>query len=278
MKSVVHRIVTLSVVLTTLLVMGSAGPASSARPSPPLPTSIASIGDSITRATDVCCWYGDHPGSSWSTGGTSWDGISSHYERLTALGADITGANYNDARSGARMSDGPRQAQLAVGQRAQYVTVLLGANDVCTSSPATMTPVATFTAQAHETLQVLASGLPRRARIFVASIPDINQLWQLYRGNPTAEWVWETFGICQSLLDPSRTDADRAAVAQRIDDLNAALALECGALTRCRYDGGAVHAYQFGEGDVSTLDYFHPSLSGQARLSSVTWAASWWSS
>lgn len=275
MKTLVHRIVVV-ILPVALLMTGLAGPASSVAPSPPPPTSIASIGDSITRAADVCCWYGDHPGSSWSTGGTAWDGVSSHYERLRALAPGIT--SYNDARSGARMSDGPGQAAVAVAQRAQYVTVLLGANDACTSSPSTMTPVPTFTAQAHETLQVLGAGLPRRAHIFVASIPDINQLWELYHGDATAEWVWETFGICQSLLDPARTDADRAAVAQRIDDFNTALALECGALLRCRYDGGAVHAYQFGRGDVSKLDYFHPSLSGQAHLSSVTWAASWWSS
>lgn len=275
MKTVVRRIV-VAILLAALVMTGSVGPAVSAAPSPPPPSSIASIGDSITRAADVCCWYGDHPGSSWSTGGAAWDGVSSHFERLRALDPDIR--NYNDARSGARMSDGPGQAQLAVGQRAQYVTVLLGANDVCTSSPSTMTPVPIFTAQAHETLRVLGSGLPRRAHIFVASIPDITQLWELYHGDATAEWVWETFGICQSLLDPTRTDADRLAVAQRIDDFNAALAQECSALTRCRYDGGAVHAYQFDKGDVSTLDYFHPSLSGQAHLSSVTWAASWWSS
>ena len=47
--------------------------------SPNLPNSIAGIGDSITRATDVCCWYGDHPDQSWSTGAGTWDGIASHY-------------------------------------------------------------------------------------------------------------------------------------------------------------------------------------------------------
>jgi hypothetical protein len=32
----------------------------------PLPSRIAGIGDSITRATDVCSWYGDHPGHALS--------------------------------------------------------------------------------------------------------------------------------------------------------------------------------------------------------------------
>src|SRR5688500_9114554 len=60
----------------------AAAPTATALPSPP--SSIASIGDSITRATDVCCWYGDHPRHSWSTGGAPFDGIRSHYERIRA--------------------------------------------------------------------------------------------------------------------------------------------------------------------------------------------------
>src|SRR6266511_5722436 len=99
---------------------------------PPLPNSIAAIGDSITRAADVCCWYGDHPAQSWSTGGGLFDGITSHYERILKLKPSIYGHNYNDAKSGAKMRDAAGQAQSAVSQRARYVTILMGANDVCT--------------------------------------------------------------------------------------------------------------------------------------------------
>ena len=34
----------------------------------------------------------------------------------------------------------------------------------------------------------------------------------------------------------------------------------------------AVFGYQFTPGDVTTLDYFHPSLTGQARLAALTWS------
>jgi lysophospholipase L1-like esterase len=107
--------------------------------SPPLPSSIASIGDSITRAADVCCWYGDHPAQSWSTGGGIFDGITSHYERILASKPTIYGHNSNDAKSGAKMRDAAAQAQAAVAQGARYVTILMGGNDVCTSSLSTMT-------------------------------------------------------------------------------------------------------------------------------------------
>jgi lysophospholipase L1-like esterase len=238
---------------------------------------MASIGDSMTRAADVCCWYGDHPANSWSTGNASWDGITSHYERLRALNPAIAGRNYNDARSGARMSDAPGQAQLAVGQQAGYVTILMGANDACTSSPASMTAVDTFRSQFRQTLQILDNGLPAQARIFVASIPDVYRLWQLYHTDWLATQVWELASICQSLLAPERTESDRQSVRDRVIAFNTVLQQECATISRCRYDSNAVFNYQFTRTDVSKLDYFHPSLTGQAALSRTTWAQTWWS-
>jgi lysophospholipase L1-like esterase len=263
----------LVITLGLALLAPSAGQASAA---PPLPSRMAAIGDSMTQAADVCCWYGDHPANSWSTGSAGWDGVLSHYERILASNPGIGGNNFNDSVSGARMDDGPGQALRAVGQRARYVTILLGANDVCTSSLESMTPVDAFRTQYQETLRILFEGLPRRAVVFVASIPDIHQLWQLYHGDFAAELVWDVANICQSLLSPARTDADRQLVRDRNIAFNQVLAEECATYTRCRFDGNAVFNYPFTRADVSKLDYFHPSLTGQAHLASVTWQASYW--
>jgi len=255
----------------------SSGPWASASTSPPLPGSMAAIGDSMTRAADVCCWYGDHPHQSWSTGDTSWDGINSHYERILAHKARIAGHNFNDSKSGARMSDAPGQAGQAVSQSAKYVTILMGANDVCRPSIDTMTPVDTFRAQLQQTLSALESGLPGNAHIFVASIPNILQLWQLFHDNDLAELIWSEANICQSMLSTSNTDADRQAVLDREVAFNVVLGEECAKYANCRFDNLAVFNYQFSGSQVSKLDFFHPSLSGQAALAQVTWAASWWS-
>src|SRR5829696_9233487 len=134
------------IVVLALLVVLAGLVAQPAWAAPPLPSSMAAIGDSITRAADVCCYYGDHPGQSWSTGYTSYDGIASHYERIRQLNSAITGHGYNDAVTGAKMSAAPGQATQAVGQGARYVTILLGANDLCTSSPSTMTSPDSFRA------------------------------------------------------------------------------------------------------------------------------------
>jgi lysophospholipase L1-like esterase len=257
------------------LVVGAAVLVPTASATPPLPTSIASIGDSITRATDVCCWYGDHPAQSWSTGGGSFDGISSHYERIRARQPGISGHNHNDARAGAKMRDGVGQAQTAVGQGASYVTVLMGGNDVCTDSISTMTSVSDFRAQFTATMNTLA-GLPPGSHVFVSSIPNVYQLWVLFHNDPAAQLVWSLAGICQSLLSPFNSEQDRQAVLTRVQELNQVLAEVCGQYVICRFDDLAVFNYRFTSGQVTRLDYFHPSLSGQAALASITWARSWW--
>jgi len=269
------RRIALLVVLTLAMLVG-APITSQAAWTPPLPSSMAAIGDSMTQAADVCCWYGDHPANSWSTGGAGWDGVLSHYERIRAANPDIAGRNYNDSVSGARMHDGPGQAARAVQQQARYVTILLGANDLCTSSIETMTLVEAFRTDYQATLQTLFQGLPRRATVFVASIPDVYQLWDIYHTDPLAQFVWGVAGICQSLLSPARTEDQRQFVRERNVAFNQVLAQECAAYTRCRFDNNAVFNTQFTRADVSTLDYFHPSLTGQARLASITWGATWW--
>src|SRR5450759_4396334 len=136
---------------------------------------MAALGDSITRAAVVCCWYADHPADSWSTGNSPYDGVYSQYERLVALHPVITNHESNDAVSGAKASGLSTQVSAALAQKPAYVTLLIGANDLCTSSTSTMTATGIFTNEVTAALTALHKGLPN-ARIFVSSIPNIYQL------------------------------------------------------------------------------------------------------
>ncbi len=240
------------------------------------PSSIASTGDSITRAFNTCSFpFIDCPANSWSTGTSST--VNSHYRRTLAANPAVYGHNYNDAKTGAKMIGLQAQVQAAVSQRAEYVTVLMGANDVCTSSESTMTPVDTLRSQLRTALATLASGLPS-SRVYVVSIPDVYHLWEILHTNLSAVLTWTLGGICQSLLvNPMSTSSADAArrlrVRQRAIDDNSAIAGVCAEFIHCRYDGGAAFALQFTPSDVSTRDYFHPSVAGQAKAASVTWAA-----
>jgi lysophospholipase L1-like esterase len=172
------------------------------------------------------------------------------------------------------------QMQTAVGQRVQYVTVLMGGNDLCTASVGTMTSVATFRSQFTAAMNTLTSGLPS-VRVLVVSIPNAYRLWQLFKDNFLARTVWATFGVCQSLLaNPlSTATADvtrRETVLQRNQAYNDVLRNTCALYIQCRFDGYAVFNTVFVASDITGRDYFHPSTSGQAKLASVTWAAGYW--
>ena len=245
----------------------------------PYPRSIASTGDSITRAYNTgTIPYTDNASRSWATGTSST--VNSHYLRLLALNPKIYGKTYNDAKSGARMADLAGQMSAVVAQKAEYVTVLMGGNDVCTSSEASMTSVASFRSQFVTAMERVTTALPR-TRIFVATIPNVHRLWEVFKDNALARFVWDLFDVCQSMLanplSTNQADVDRRErVLQREQDFNAALLDVCAAYTHCKSDGGAVFATDFTSADVTGRDYFHPSTAGQAKLAAATWAVSYW--
>ena len=240
------------------------------------PSSMASTGDSITRAFNDCAFpYVDCPSASWSTGTNTT--VNSHYRRILAANPTIFARNYNVAVTGADMADLNGQAQRAVALGVEYVTILMGANDVCASSEAGMTPVATFRAQFEQAMATLTTGLPG-ARVFVASIPNIYNLWAIYRDSFSARFVWAAAGICQSMLANAGSNAStdvarRERVRQRNIDYNTQLAQVCAVYFTCKFDGNAVFNTAFVRSDVTTRDYFHPSVAGQAKLANITWAA-----
>ncbi|MEO5703447.1 MAG: SGNH/GDSL hydrolase family protein [Candidatus Limnocylindrales bacterium] len=266
-----------SALAAAALAIAVLAPAASARPS--LPSSMAATGDSLTRAagTGLLPWT-DNPAGSWSTGTAT--SVNSHYLRLLVLNPKIKGRNYNDARSGAKMVELAGQMSTAVAQRVGYVTVEMGGNDVCASSESAMTSVAAYRAQFQTGMETVTNGLPS-VKVFVASVPNIKHLWDLYHDNLLAQAAWATFGVCQSMLaNPTSTAtadvARRARVLQRSVDYNTALAEVCAQYRQCLFDGNAAFNAAYTKNDVGHFDYFHPSLSGQAKFAAGTWAVGYW--
>jgi lysophospholipase L1-like esterase len=237
-----------------------------------LPSVMAALGDSITRAYNVDSnnWI-EHPEHSFATGYDGADIVSSHYERIKAKERAINGYNYNDAVSGAEMVDIATQADSAIAQRAQYVTIEIGGNDICAGDLAGVTPVETFRAQFRAAADKLKAGLPG-AKVYVMSVPDVYLLWKLYDGNWQAEFTWDAFGICQSMLSNSRTESDRQWLRSINIQYNDVLAQETAAYGFA-WDNNAVFNTQFLREDVSQVDFFHPSMKGQAKLAERSWAA-----
>jgi lysophospholipase L1-like esterase len=298
-----------------------------------LPNSMAAIGDSLTAGfnSHVDTWhipaepdlahcptgfgpfgapsatFGlDCPAHSWATG----TGVNSIYMRIRAKNPAIAGHAYNYAVSAAPAALLPAQAQLAAGpdQRAELVTVLIGANDACVpfQPDGTPTPLQVFAAQFQQAMNIL-SAAPSHPRILVASIPDIYQLWQLFHRDPNAVLRWTYEVLCPPLFDNamSAAPARRAAFRLRIAAYNLIEQQICRQTPRCETDGGALFRTQLTPADVATLtntggidappyntdvlrvigppmgaipnstaDFVHPSVAGQNRVAEIVWAAS----
>jgi lysophospholipase L1-like esterase len=240
------------------------------------PSSMAALGDSITKGFNACGFYFDCVARSWSTGDAPE--VGSHYLGLRELNPAIEGKNFNEAKSGAVAADMAGQAQRAVAQRVEYVTLLVGANDACKPTEDQMTPVQTYSEQVRAALTAIKSGIPD-AKVFIASIPDVKRVWETSRGSFAARSAWKLGNICQSMLANPTSDAPadnerRDRVRQRVVDYNTALAQLCAEYGgNCKFDGNAVFNRDFPAQLLSNFDFFHPNEKGQAELARITRAA-----
>ena len=242
----------------------------------PLPSSMAALGDSITAGYGTCLVLADCPRNSWATG----DGaiVSSHYKRILSGNQAIKAHVANFAEGGATAADLAGQASRAAAGKPAYLAVMIGANDACRSRVEDMTATAAFASEVATALDRVRAASPQ-TRILVVSIPDIYRLWVIGHGSRVTRAVWAD-RVCPALLanPQSEAPADTARRQQfkdRIDAYDAALAQACknyGAL--CRWDGGAVHGYQFGMGEISALDFFHPNAEGESRIAKLTYPSS----
>ncbi len=259
------------VALLAALVLGAITTLTSCTPVQVL--SLASTGDSIARGFDACGFFSDCPSVSYSTGS---DPVSqSLYQRLLPTNQGLSGHSHNDAEVGAKAADLPSQMGLAIWQKADVVTVLIGANDACTATVGAMTPVGSFTNSIESAFAMFFGSRPG-ARIVLSSIPNIYRVWQVAHTSPRAQMIWRLGRICPSMLsNPTSTArADmlrRAFVTIQISKYNAALASVCKQYAGCRWDGGSLWRYRFQLSQLSPYDYFHPDALGQRAMSGLLW-------
>ena len=269
-------------------------PAASPSPSrPPLPALLAAIGDSYTQAYSVSPKYRyDHSQFSWVVGTDANDGVTSLLEHFRSLGASPTVVDA--ATSGRKMSDALRQAQVVVAAAAKlkpgttaYVTFELGTNDLCDDPKTSAT---TFTNELQTAIDTLATGLPGGSRLLIVPVPDFRHFRTITQADPAARAAYTRAQFsrrCAPFLgtDSPLSIAQASAVLASYDEalkaacdrLNAATGAVTGAANlSCTYDEGLTSDRDFGIRDLSTVDYFHPSLSGQAKMAAAAWKADAW--
>ena len=270
----------------------TASPSPTLRPTAPLPALLAAIGDSYSQAYSVSPAYRyDHPQFSWVVGTAKGDGVLSLLERFRALGDSPIVVDA--ATSGRTMADAPRQAdvvvtaakKLAPGKTA-YVTFELGTNDLC-ASPNPMTDTVDFQVQLRTAILTLRTGLPAGSRILILAVPDFPHFHDITQADAAARAALAlpqnsdrcapylgTNGpssIAQADLMLSQYDASLQGMCDDIDSNEGTT----GRLF-CTYNASLLAESDFTIKDLSTVDYFHPSLSGQAKMAANAWQADVW--
>jgi len=252
---------------------------------------LAAVGDSYSQAYSVSKSYlYDHTQFSWVIGTAANDGVTSILERLRALGASPVVVDA--ATSGKKMVDAQRQAEevaaaaatLAPGQTV-YVTFELGTNDLCDDPK---TSIADYTAQLQTAIGTLEASLPPGSRLLMLAVPDFRHFRDITQADPTTKAAFlleRNASRCAPFLGANSPTslADAGAI---LDGYNAALENACDQLNeatgpranlRCTWNVDLLSERDFAVKDLSTVDYFHPSLSGQAKMAASAWQADVWS-
>jgi lysophospholipase L1-like esterase len=251
-------------VLTASLLTAVASSASAA-----FPSKVTSLGDSITQAFQTCSFpFTNCPENSWATGTSSK--VKSVFFRIKEQNSKAT--ETNRAVTGAKVASLNKEAKEAVSDKAELVTILIGANDACANPPTSQT---SFASAFQESINTLTSGLPN-ARIYVSSIPNIFHLWELFHNNKTATRSWEATKECPGVMTEPTSEGTaaknrRAATLAAEEGYDTTMKSICSATANCQYDNGALFGASFVASEVSTNDYFHPSITGQASLAALAW-------
>lgn len=254
-----------------------------------VPLRLSSTGDSMTLGGDAE-HYGPNVNASWVNGYYDfWQwmqgltNVYSHNQRISAIWGTAGRTNFVNAVGGAAMNDFPAQAMRAVKQQAQYVTVLMGHNDVCQAAPWMIPTDESFEANFRIGLDILRDGLPAGATVYVLATANLRHLWDVaqykqLRGlvDCPAIWSLERFP-CHTMLDPANAEADREYAQSRnitFNNILQSVTAEYDAADSHHYYyfSDALFVYPFIERDVSNLDCFHPSARGQKTISWITWS------
>jgi lysophospholipase L1-like esterase len=229
---------------------------------------MGSLGDSITAGFNAGGPL-DQRDKSWAAG----SGIESHAVRIrNQLKVDVVAKNAS--KSGAKIEDIPAQTARLVSENfaPDYVTYLIGANDVCggTRSPEELAAAGKKTLE--ESFEVLKKANPN-VKLLIAAVPNLLYLNELLKTDSQCLSRWKTFKICETFMgnkiEEQKKGIERWLAYNRMLNQFADDHPE-----NIKFSGLAGDRIFLAK-DVSRIDCFHPSLEGQKTLAETTWREGW---
>jgi len=220
----------------------------------------------------------NHSQFNWATGESLGNGINSgsHLNRLENLfpGTQVNGFHLGivglQANGGISGKTLLGQTQQAAALKPHYVTLLIGAMDLCNGNLAAPGFAQNFANKVEESLNALVLTEGLSPLVLVSSLPPIDQVIQIGQNVDLRR-----HSSCASLLAQAcPNSANAVAFSQAQTDLNSQLERLS---TQPKYQGKVIFDSQaVSQGTINpatdiAIDCFHPSKAGQNNLSQKLW-------
>lgn len=226
---------------------------------------------------------------SWTTGLGSKK-VTSHAARLRQLNPNLSISNF--AEPGANIqqvwsSEVPKLKQWsrqALGKNyPDYITLMVGANDICADSLEEATPVKSYILTYKKILNEILGSSPT-TKILAIPLPPFQDLKSAgsafllaFPGMNSCNGFWKMAPLCKSITHGDDTNTQR--VAERVNETNRELYKAIITL-RSRYGDRVRLATQVAQRRIKksdlSIDCFHPNANAQNELAQVSWASTWW--
>lgn len=242
---------------------------------------MVTIGDSISDGFNAKGFGAHDSRYNWSSGEALTGTSGSHLYKIKTLATQIKRQisirAYNYAAVGAEAidTDDPplsQQVTQALPRKADYVTIMIGANDICQTKLPLSTFKNLFQQRIESALQRFVGDQDPPELIYVSSIPNPRKLKSTQPSGFSFEGLkcraaWEY--ACPNMQKRSAAAFD--SYWKAANDVLESTSKRIGGPVI--FDDMAVADASFSRSDVSSTDCFHPSVSGQRKISTTSWKA-----
>lgn len=244
-----------------------------------LDMNMVAIGDSITVGFNATGFGESGRRYSWSTGQSLAGSTGSHLNRIKSLarqvGRDLNISAINLADVGAEAIDTQEtpighQALQAMQHAPEYVTMMIGDNDVCNTNLSLSSFRSAFKNRIEEALATLTSGSRTPQIVLVTSIPNPRSIKATQPSGFSFDGLkcrasWELLCSNMQRMAADRFDAYWRAANEALEQASQR------AGETVVFDNRAIASETIRANHVSNSDCFHPSVAGQNLISTTTW-------
>ncbi len=230
---------------------------------------MGALGDSVTTGFNSYHFFSERDGS-WSTGNKKTPDFESHKMKIEKLIERPVEA-HNMAVPGVKSKNLLRQVKklLRVAPKPDYVTILIGANDVCSWKSEFQEDLENYKYNVHFAVKKIIDANPH-AKILLVPVPNMNRLYELGKDKRKCRIVWTLTPLCRPLFNRDVTDNERDQFAERVKGINSKLKEISEQYPSNAFFYEILQEIDFDEKHVSEIDCFHPSAYGQKMISEYT--------